>query len=278
MIIDVITYNGEGELFDLRYNILKDYVDEFIVVEFDKTFSGKPKEQLFTSMFMLGEKVFLLYPKVKYKWITEKQYSKYKDLAESSPNTKGADHWKMEFMQKESIKDCLTHLKDDDIVFIGDCDEIWEPRNLEKKFDKGGFTQFTLRVYTYYLNNRSSEIFNGIIVSHYEDIKNRCLNHVRSKPGQFFANGELEYISYRQAEYSGWHFTSMAYRLRQKLTDSYTEESYATPEVMARLDSNIKERKDFLGRNFTYKIDESEWPQYLKDNKLKYKHLLYESH
>src|SRR3990167_10866382 len=120
MIYDVVSYNGEKELFEIRYNILKDYVDEFIIVEFDKTFSGKDK-------FM--RPINLVWPpKVKHFLVTEEQYSKYKELAESSPNTKGAEHCKLEFMQKESIKDALAihHLKDDDIVFIGDCDEIWD--------------------------------------------------------------------------------------------------------------------------------------------------------
>jgi len=47
MIYDIITYNGEDELFDIRLHVLKDYVDEFRVIEFDKTFSGKSKPRLF---------------------------------------------------------------------------------------------------------------------------------------------------------------------------------------------------------------------------------------
>ena len=117
-IIDVCIYNGEKDLFEIRYNILKDYVDEFIVVEFDKTFSGQPKPWRF---------IEYNFKNVYYHGLEEKDYLKYKELAENSPNTKGAEHWKREFMQKESIKDCLTHLKDDDIVFIGDTDEIVEP-------------------------------------------------------------------------------------------------------------------------------------------------------
>ena len=44
-IYDITTFNGEYELFEIRYQILKDYVNEFRVIEFDKTFSGKPKEK-----------------------------------------------------------------------------------------------------------------------------------------------------------------------------------------------------------------------------------------
>src|SRR3990167_10886620 len=152
MIIDVCSYNGEIELFDLRYNILSPFVDQFIVVEFDKTFSGQSKPWRFIEDFK-GYK----FKNVCYHGMEEKDYSKYKELAESSPNTKGAEHWKLEFMQKESIKDALAihHLKDDDIVFIGDCDEIWDKKALEIDLCQ----KLKLRVFTYFLNNFSSEEF-----------------------------------------------------------------------------------------------------------------------
>lgn len=259
MVIDCITFNNEKELFDLRYNILKDVVDEFIVVEFDKTFSGKDKPWYF-------DKIAKNYSykengewrsKVKPHFIYESSYSKYKDLANNSPNTVGAEHWKREFMQKESIKDCLTHLDDEDIVFISDCDEIWDSSAL--KFEL--VNKLKLKVYTYYLNNRSNEEFWGTLVAKYKDIKNECLNHLRTNARK------------TQSEF-GWHFTSMAKSLKQKLQDSYTNEDYATEEILDNLDDNIKNDRDFLGRGFTYTTDESEWPDYLKKNKEKYRHLL----
>jgi hypothetical protein len=252
-IIDVVTYNGERELFEIRYNILKDYVDEFIVVEFDKTFSGKPKEWKFSKDFTEEQ-----LPKVWYREITEDEYEIYMDLAHNSPNTQGADHWKREFCQKESIKDCLRHLQDDDIVFIGDCDEIWHKNILKPKLET---LKLKLEVYTYYLNNRSSEEFWGTLVSEYRNIKDVCLNHLRTNAP-------------RSIYIAGWHFTSMHHQLRQKLEDSYTEESYNSAQVRSSLDENIKQNKDFLGREFTYRVDESDWPEYLKVNREKYKHLL----
>lgn len=248
MTYDVITYNGERDLFDLRYHILKDVVDQFIVVEFDKTFSGKPKKQTFPD---------LIYRKLDYHFHTEELYSKYQEMAEQSPNTQGAEHWKLEFMQKESIKDALVGLKDDDIVFIGDCDEIWNPdRNYALSPSK-----LLMKVYTYYLNNRSSEQFRGTFLAQYKDIKGACLNHLRS-------NTELTQIG-------GWHFTSMGGydAVRKKLSDSYTRDSYWTEEVENMLGENIEQGRDFLGRNFTYTQDEVDLPQYLRDNRAKYAHL-----
>lgn len=257
MIIDVITYNGEWELFDLRYSILKPYVDCFIVIEFDRTFSGKEKPFYF-------EDIAHNYEKVDYHKIAESQYSKYKELAKSNPSTeygKGAQHWITEFCQKESIKDALINLEDDDMVFIGDCDEIWNPdlfRSLTIYPAK-----IKLKVYTYFLNNRSDEKFWGTIVALYKDIKGKCLNDLRN--------------TFQKTEYDlGWHFTSMGGHeaVKRKLIDSYTEESYAKLEVLNNLEKNINENKDFLFRSFTYMNDSSEWPQYLKENWRKYKKLI----
>jgi hypothetical protein len=258
MVIDCVTYNGEEDLWDLHYNVLKDHVDQFIVVEFDKTFSGQDKPVLFPVE---------RYKHVKHVLSQEKDYEKYRELAENSPNTVGASHWKREFMQKESIKDALTHLKDDDIVFIGDVDEIYDEHSVTAArasmlFFPFGVIKLKLRVYTYWLNNRSNEEFWGTTCIPYARIKNECLNHLRSD------------VSNRNRTQVGWHFTSMGgpEALKKKLTDSYTAESYATEAVLMGITSAYGD-KDFLGRNFEYHIDESEWPQYLKDNKAKYAHL-----
>lgn len=252
MVVDVCTFNGEKELFDIRYNVLKYFVDEFRVIEFDKTFSSKPKKPTFKQY----------YPKVRHYIHNEDLWNKYHDLAISSPNTeygKGAGHWITEFCQKESIKDALTDLKDTDLVFIGDVDEIYNPDYVYVGFPK----KLKLQVYSYYLNNRSSEEFWGTTVAYYSDVKENCLNHLRQNAP-------------RTEDYFGWHFTSMGgyEKVKQKLLDSYTEETYATPGVLNNLKDNINGTRDFLGRQFSYIRDDTQWPKYLKDHKAKYSHLL----
>lgn len=260
MIVDVCTIHNEADLWEIHYKTLFDHVDEFVVVEFDQTFSGKPKELLGTREDIWYDPIYK-WPKVRYSLFSEKDWEKYRELAESSPNTVGADHWKREFMQKESIKDALNHLNDDDIVFVGDCDEIWGASVLELCIHEP--LKLKLKVYTYWLNNRSSEEFWGPIVAEYRYIKGQCLNHLRTNA----VRTPTEY---------GWHFTSMGgpEKLRQKLTDSYTHESYASPEILAQLEYNIAQDKDFLGRGFTYTLDKSEWPGFLKENEDKYLHLI----
>lgn len=245
MVIDVITYNGEEDLYEIRFNMLEPFVDQFIVVEANKTFSGNNKPLYFTNHKRFKEK------KIKYFVVEDWGDAKLWDMAFTNKATKGVNHWKQEFYIKESLKKALVHLNDDDICFIGDCDEIWDYRNIILN------QKIKLKVYAYWLNNRSNEEFWGGIWIKYGNIKDACLNDLRND----LPKSEM---------YGGWHFTSLKDGLKRKLTDSYTEESYANKSVMDNLDENIKNNRDFLGRDFEFKIDESEWPNYLKQNKDKY--------
>lgn len=257
-VIDCFTYNGEKDLLKLHLSILDPLVDEFVIVEAPTTFSGKPKT-LYGLRDMHLVKQF--WPKIKYHVIDENYTQEELDLAESSPNTQGAEHWKREFLQKESIKKALSHVENDDIVYIGDVDEIWNrsPHNIISNEP----LKLRLKVYTYFLNNRSSEQFWGTVMGKWRTMKNDCLNHIRTN-----AN--------RSDGYNGWHFTSMGgyEEVRRKLEDSYTRESYFTEGVENNLKANIESNQDFLGRKFIYNLDETEWPPYLKEHKHEYKHLL----
>lgn len=255
-IIDTVSFNGEYDLLEIRLNILNDYVDEFVICEAPTTFTGNPKPLYFERD---KERFKEFAHKIKYFVIDENYTEREINYAEHSPNTKGASHWKREFLQKESIKKALTHLNDDDRVFIGDCDEIWEPQSGD-----AGIAKLKLRVYNYYVNNRSNEEFWGTITGKWRDIKNRCLNHLRTRDSDR-----------KTRDYRGWHLTNMGGlpEVRRKLTDSYTEESYNTEEVQTKLMERHINNQDYLGRNFTFRIDESELPKYLLGNKDKYQHL-----
>lgn len=247
-------YNGEKEILKLHLEILNPYVDLFIIVEAKTTFTGYKKPLYFSEHERYLKK---FWPKIKYVVINEEYTFEEIEQASLSPNTKGARHWINEFLQKESIKKALQkYCKNDDIVYIGDVDEIWEPY--------AGImpAKVKLRVYAYYLNNRSTEEFWGTFVAKYEDIKDKCLNHLRSDTLGTF-------------DYYGWHFTSMGglQEIKRKLNDSYTEESYNTYEVQAHLPERYREGTDYLGRDFKFNTNESEWPSYLKRNRKLFKQL-----
>ena len=187
-------------------------------------------------------------------------------MADSSSNVpkNGPEHWRREFYQKESIKKALIHLNNEDICFIGDVDEIWNPEVLID-YTKDDIFKLRQNVYTYYLNNRSSEPWAGTIVTKYKNIKNNCLNHLRTK-------GKTKYVYLQNG---GWHFTSMGgiNEVRRKLNDSYTPESYNTAEVQNNLEQRFG-TEDYIGRNkFKFWVNESDLPKYILDHKEKYKNL-----
>lgn len=238
--------------------MLGPYVDKFIIVEAKTTFSGNKKPLYFS----LHEKyVMPWWNKISYQIIDETYSPEELALAHSSPNTVGAKHWKREFLQKESIKKFLVHLNDEDIVYIGDVDEIWDHTYLPQLL----IEKLLLHVYVYKLDNKSSEVFWGPIVGKWGDIKLHCLNHLRSE------------VSIRGLEYGGWHFTNMGgfKEVKRKLHDSYTANSYNTPEVQKLLQTRIEMNQDYLGRSFTYSQDVFDWPPYLRQNRSKYTKLIH---
>jgi beta-1,4-mannosyl-glycoprotein beta-1,4-N-acetylglucosaminyltransferase len=256
MIISAFTYNGEKDILDIHLNVLKDHVDQFIICEAPITFSGKPKPLYFKEV----EHLYTDFP-IKYYVIDENDPELW-EMARNSPNTQGAEHWKREFVQKESIKKALTHLKDDDIVFIGDCDEVWDTDIIaDGKVYLQLPSKLKLKVFTYYLNNHSTEEFWGTFVSDYKTIREGCLNHLRSD------------TKYRIEGTAGWHFTSMGGfdEFKRKLGDSYTEESYFTPQIQAELVTRYG-NSDFLGRGFGFYKSE-DLPSYILENKEKFNHL-----
>lgn len=253
-VISVVTFNGENDILKLHLGVLYDYVDKFIIVEANRTFTGAKKPMYFfrdTRFFAPWHKKIEYYP------MTDWDDTEIWEMAIQSPNTQGASHWKREFYIKESIQKALKryNVQDDDIVLIGDVDEIIDPL---VSFQSDTLVKAKLRVYSYYLNNRSNEQFWGTLIGQYSEIKDKCLNHLRSDTSLNSKGPEL-----------GWHFTSMGgiEEVRRKLNDSYTPESYNTYEVQQKLPERMKERKDYLGRDFTFTVDESEWPQYLKDHR-----------
>lgn len=253
-IIDAITFHNEFDLWDIRYNMYKGIVDEFVVVESTTTFGGLKKELYFPK-----DK----YPDVRY-YVNEDKYIEEEiQQARESINTGGVDRWMWEFLQKESIQKALIHLKDDDTVFVGDVDEYWDINQLDEMKSWDDIWKLKLRVYAYYLNMRSNEEFWGTIVGKYKDIKGKCLNHLRVADEQNKTEG-----------YYGWHFTNQGglEAVKQKVFDQYNPDVFGD-STWYRLPIRFGEI-DYLGRDFKLEVDESELPAYILNNKDQLKHLI----
>lgn len=261
MIVDIVSYNGEADVLELRFQILDKAVDQFIVCEGDETTAGTPKVRHFEAQ---QDRFSRWLPKIKYHIM-----SPYMDpiltsfAANNLPIPVDQHWWHREFIQKESMRYALTHLRDDDRVFIGDADEIWDPTLVYPP----GRWELEQTVYTYWLDNKSSEYWTGTSVMDYGNIKLQTLDSLRAydKAREFMWAPKMK---------SGWHFTNLggAEFVKRKIR-SYAHQEFNNPQILAQVDMAVAMNRDYLGRDFVLGIDESDWPEYLKKNRPQWTHL-----
>ena len=277
-IYDVFTFYNELDLLELRLEMLNDYVDHFVIIECVETFSGKPKPLYYEE----NKQRFAKFHHKIIHHITYDPPKSFEDLQSRilDPNSDelmkqiciqaltssnvppGELHWLKEFYQKENIRRALVGLQDDDICFITDLDEIWNPELDYSVIDSISIYKLRQLAYSLYLNNRSSEPWAGTTLARYKAIKNACLNHIRN----------VQKTRYTYIDNGGWHFTFMggANQIKLKL-DAYGHQEYNNSTILDSIESNLTNNSDVLGRSeFAFWLDESQLPQYLKDNKNKY--------
>ena len=239
-IYDLFCYNGEADILEIRLNILDPYVDFSVLGESEQTFSKRRK-----SLYYAEQK---------------ERFAKWKDkiIYVKIPNFLARDSFHMASLQKDYLRTALKDCQPDDIIYYGDCDEIWTPQK-----EEGKLRQLN---YSYYLNNRSSEDWQGTNMVKYGNIKD--LNELRADHSIVLENG-------------GWHFTNMggADEIRRKL-DNYDHQEMNTEENRRLIEQRMENGEDYAGRNvdwqgkpFMFWTSEVDLPQYLLYNKDKYKHL-----
>ncbi len=264
-VYDVFYLFNEIDLLEIRLNILDDYVDYFLIVESTESFSGHPH----VLEYLKNKDRFAKWKdKIIYYVVDDfPNNAAIYNMALNNSNVGAGEHyWVREFYLKESAKLALSNLKDDDIVFISDLDEIWNPLKLKEltDFSNTEIIRPKQLAYYYYLNNRCSEKngWTGTIVTKYKTIKNGCINDLRTRSK----------TAYTEINDGGWHFGFMGgvEGAMKKLTEwNHPEYANWIPSLIDR----VKKNKDYRGRVFRYWTDESELPQYILENKGKYEKL-----
>ena len=280
-VYDVFTFFNELDLLELRLEMLDPYVDKFVIVECIETFSGKQKPLYFQDN---KERFSKYLPKI-YHHVTYDPPKSFEDLQQRilNPNVsqdvkdiciqalttsnvpKGELHWLKEFYQKETIRFAIEDAGAtyEDLCFVGDLDEIWNPELDYSGIDKDKIYKLKQLVYVGYLNSKSNEPWAGTMLTKYENIEGSCLNHLRT-PSK---------TNYAYINNAGWHFSFMGgeAKMRSKI-EAYGHQEFNNDEVKDKVKSNLDSGKDVLGRSeFYYVIDESQLPKYLLENKQKYK-------
>jgi beta-1,4-mannosyl-glycoprotein beta-1,4-N-acetylglucosaminyltransferase len=109
-IYDCFTFFNEYDLLELRLEEQYEYVDHFVIVESNKSFQNRDKPWNL-------EAHWERYAKYHDKMI----YVKVEDMPGGDTRD---DHWRREFHQRDAISRGIVDAQDNDIIVIGDCDEM----------------------------------------------------------------------------------------------------------------------------------------------------------
>ena len=262
-IYDCFSYWDEDLLLDLRFNILNDYVDYFVIVEGNKTWQNNPK-------------------KLRFK---KDNFSKYKKKiiyipVEDMPD--GDNPYKRENHQRNAISKGLIDAEDDDVILISDLDEIPNPINI-KFFDKKMKYAVFKQMHFYYKINLQSQInpyWYGTRICIKKYLKSpQWLRDLKFKKRPFWRLDKMRLNNI--IENGGWHFcnlkepdellykyknlceTNDPYNFKEKIDEKYLD----IQEIRKRVNSGL----DIIGRKENYKpinLD-SKFPEYILNNKKK---------
>ena len=262
-IYDCITFYQANALFQLRFEILKDFVDYFVVCEANKTHTGLSKE-------------FNFNPKIPNEYKNKIIYIKVTNL----PNIKikGKKDYKLLSLQMENLFRGIESANPNDLIIFSDEDEIPNPEIiLNYNFDKYKYGIFLQNMYYYKLNimniDEGNNDWPGPRICLRKNLKSffklRLLK-VKNVNYPFWRIDKEKNIQLIKS--GGWHFTYLMKpkEIAKKIEDmAHTEFNKPEFKDISFIENNIKNLKDPFNRNLKLKkveIDES-YPAYIQNNK-----------
>lgn len=192
-IFDCFKFFNEVELLDLRLMVLNDLVDYFVIVESNKTHTGKSKEFIFEE----NKDMFSDYM---HKII----YVKVEDLPDYSRD----DIWIAENYQRNCISRGLTKASVGDKIIVSDADEIPNPYTIEKFTGTNDPVTMIQHLFYYYVDCLQGTPWTGSIMA---------------TQGNYLSPQWLRNIARSETCYSvpngGWHYSFMGgpERIRNKV-------------------------------------------------------------
>ena len=249
MRIDSFLFNGEIDMLELRLSILDPIIDRFVIVESTVEFSGRSKPLYFQE----NKNRFL-------QWKDKIYYYPILDTPDS-----GTNRWAREYHQRNAIIRGLEGSKSNDVVFMGDLDEIPDLEAV-KANKRGGYQQ----VYSlYYVNAICTETsWVGTTALYYFQCQQLGIQNVRNSRHSF-----------QIINPGGWHFAYLMTpeQIHHKL-GAFAHLEWDTPETHAALDERVAKLMDPFGAHKkpmeVRNVSNGYFPEYLKNNQEKYAHLI----
>ncbi len=257
-IFDCITFFEENRHADLRFNILNDYVDYFVVCEGLFDHKGNKKK----INFNLNN-----YPKFKKKIIHI--------ICPKFP--KKINPWERQAYQRDYILKNIEIAKDNDLILFSDPDEIPNPKKIKNLILKKKYLIFLQNLYYYKINLQDVNLGNNWEGTRGCLKKNLySINYMRQK----VLKKNLKYKFWRIDKEKniqiindgGWHFSYLLTpsEIQRKIkTFAHTEYNKKKFTNLKIIKNKIKKRLDLFNRNIFFmkkKLDQT-FPEYILKNK-----------
>jgi beta-1,4-mannosyl-glycoprotein beta-1,4-N-acetylglucosaminyltransferase len=291
-IFDCITYFDEPLLFDLRLNILNEYVDEFIVCEATFTHSGQKKKINFNKNNYPNYKNKITHVIVDEQPENLFETSEINELNNSLFRSNAAK--RIEKQRNHSISH-LDESNSNDWIIYSDSDEIPNLSKIQLKESKKKIVLFKQKVFHYKFNLLlDSHDWFGSKACKYKDLKSITeLRNIKTKKYAWWRIDTVlkkdKFINLSVVDNGGWHFTELKspndIYVKHKNDEHHDEfdltginsedikdmikNQYIPYDHNAdKIDLNKKWNKN--NRIYLSKINDNKLPKYLIENKNKY--------
>ena len=255
-IIDCITFYNENFIFELRYNVIKDFVDYFVVCESKYDHRGNKKNLNFDIK--------------KYSKDKKIKYVVHEDLFPKNNNP-----WSNQAIQREFLLKSLTFLDDEDYIFFSDPDEIPNPKILENIILNKIYGIFLQECFNYKFNlyNPNESPWEGTRVCKKKNLKS--IDYMRQK----VKSKNLKYNFFRidkeksieLFDDAGWHFNNLlspekiSKKLKTFAHSEFSIDRYSSPDIIKQ---KIEKKIDLFERGHQYqKIElDNTYPKFILEN------------
>ena len=262
-IFDCFQYFNEDHIADLRFNILNEFVDKFVVVESTVNHQGKAKKLHFDI----------------------KRYKKFSNkinyiVVDDTPNEIKKPHEGGESLveqhQRNSIIKGLKKANDNDLIILSDVDEIPNLNKL-KEYDKSKFAVFSQKMFMYKLNylNLKENDWHGSKICLKKNFKSpQWLRNLKFKKYPFWRIDKTRNLQI--IKNGGWHFAYLQTPENiSKKIQSFAHGEFNKIDITNEesINAKIEKGQDIFNRNYNLKKIEidSSFPRYILVNKNKLK-------
>ena len=286
-IIDCTTYYSEDLMLDIRFNILNEFVDKFIIVESKFSHSGQPKKLNFDI-----NKFQKFKDKIEYLIIENEPDGIIENIENSSEIKRKNSLLRIE-QSYDFIMNALDDVDDNDLVCLSDNDEI--PNFNSEYFKKSNNDIFIFKqLFFYYKFNLFYDLipWYGTKACRKKKLLSfSWLRNLKNKKYPFwrvdtlFSN--LKHMNLQIVEDGGWHFTNIktAKDIYTKLSNfghhnEFDVSGISVEDIQKCIDNKIvnydhradKSLEKKYNANYKLRVvDDKILPNYLVKNKNKFK-------